>query len=799
MSLQDIESTVSRLPSLDGMYYRSPSDYDEVNAILDDLIKSLSQQLTVAVEQTTNGENDALWETNGRLAELCANAARDERTRSPLGSAGVIQAITDIMNKTEDKRPTYNTQALRSLGNLCFDHDENRKLVVKKAIQDQVCECNGVAALVELIDPAQMNHGEAVMVTVATKLLTILHENEKAIQQIVECDGVARLENMIRYCWTVDKLETLDLLEYLAETLQQLLLENATAQDQAGSSQGFTTLLDIIEHGELPHGADEEEEEQFATILKSLVKAVVGVSLSGIYQPGGPILLDANLDRLYKNSSILNRYLKWIDSENEKVTSDMQTCAALSLGNLARTDEHCIELVQQHHVEVPLLKLLQDSEDLRVQHAVVSILKNLSLPKQNKQNIAAAGTINIVAHYLDSSKDMLKPIQFAVIGILKLLAAGDANWEHKVFNVSQIVVAEQPVDDQDKSDDASPLKRIIEFISRVDDVAAQSEAIRVLVNCIKTAWSQEHTSSIILREKLCTTTIMKALVSMVQTSKFSVLQNEGIISLTLLLSYASNNQPNEVVYSALNIFTTREQLLSHVTEGTPEAKTDNPDKETANLLQVLLRIIVDEQESNTPVQVRCNAVSLLEAIAVVAKKADIDDYNTLKESIDTRLNSALKEGVPLHDYHISEQQQQPSFGGDKSEPLNDQIQTMNLLPRTSLPEPVWLFEDLKKEGGWIPFDLKTQEILEYAYQNYGELFNSIKEISTPSPESNLLDKHHIKYELTHEHIKVIVNDSHFDEPVSLFPISFLACLQDADLLLDRRGTPDDYISTFATY
>jgi hypothetical protein len=104
------------------------------------------------------------------------------------------------------------------------------------------------------------------------------------LQQIVENDGVTRLENMIRYCWTVDKFERLELLEYLADTLQQLLLENETAQMQAGNSHGFITLLDIIEHGELPHGADEEEEEQFATILKALVKAVVGVSLSGMYQ-----------------------------------------------------------------------------------------------------------------------------------------------------------------------------------------------------------------------------------------------------------------------------------------------------------------------------------------------------------------------------------------------------------------------------------------------------------------------------------------------------------------------------------
>ncbi|GAB5586693.1 hypothetical protein Unana1_01593 [Umbelopsis nana] len=134
------------------------------------------------------------------------------------------------------------------------------------------------------------------------------------------------------------------------------------------------------------------------------------------------------------------------------------------------------------------------------------------------------------------------------------------------------------------------------------------------------------------------------------------------------------------------------------------------------------------------------------------------------------------------------------------------------LPKIPTPEPVWLFEDLNKEGGWIPFDLKTQEILEYAYQNYGELFNIIKNrtsSSTTSSQSadsttnldNLLEKNNVQYELVHEHIKVIVQDSHFDEPISLFPISFLACLHDADLLLDRRATghPDDYISTFSMF
>jgi hypothetical protein len=63
----------------------------------------------------------------------------------------------------------------------------------------------------------------------------------------------------------------------------------------------------------------------------------------------------------------------------------------------------------------------------------------------------------------------------------------------KVFNATQIVTAEQSLEDG-ASDSISPLDRVVDFIQRVDDVAAKSEATRVLVNLIKTAWSQGNIS-----------------------------------------------------------------------------------------------------------------------------------------------------------------------------------------------------------------------------------------------------------------------------------------------------------------
>ncbi|GAB5586692.1 hypothetical protein Unana1_01592 [Umbelopsis nana] len=595
---------------------------DDLNLGIDNLTQTLSDNLSIAVKQTADDpDTDEHWTNAAKLAELCANTARDERTRDPLSKAGVIQSITEIMKQASKERVDYLIQALRSLGNLCFDHDENRKLVAESdvipvivrgleskhpalvrttcgallnlsidsdVIQEQVCECQGVRALMTLIEPAQMNHGEEAMVTTAAKLLTVLQVNEKALPQIAEEGGVSKLVDMVRYTWTVDKLEDMDLLEYLSEILQQVLLENETAQASAGKSLSFITLLDFLERAELPDDAGEEEEKQFGRICKSFVKAIVGVSLA---------------------------------------------------------DQHCIDLVQQHHLEVPLLRLLQKTEDLRVQHAVVSILKNLSLPisyerfinpillEQNKQSVGAAGTIQIVSEYLDSSKDMLKPVQFAVIGILKLLSIGD------VFNATQIVIPERHI--EGGSSGISPLTRVIEFIERVDDVAARSEATRVLVNLIKTVWSQEHASSSLLKERLCSLKTVTALTALVRSSQFSILQNEGIISLTLLFTYAGNADNNEPIKTALDAFVAPEEPLSHVTEESSESQSQEPEKAIPNLLQVLLRIIV-ENEAKTPDEVRCNACVLLERALLSAKKVQSDNFGIMSEQVSQQLNDADK-------------------------------------------------------------------------------------------------------------------------------------------------------------
>ena len=62
-----------------------------------------------------------------------------------------------------------------------------------------------------------------------------------------------------------------------------------------------------------------------------------------------------------------------------------------------------------------------------------------------------------------------------------------------------------------------------------------------------------------------------------------------------------------------------EESLSHVTDESTETQSEELEKATLNLLQVLLRIII-ENDAQMPDQVRCNACVLLERTILAAKK-----------------------------------------------------------------------------------------------------------------------------------------------------------------------------------
>lgn len=128
-------------------------------------------------------------------------------------------------------------------------------------------------------------------------------------------------------------------------------------------------------------------------------------------------------------------------------------------------------------MEILLLDLFKTTENALFQSALLGCWKHISLPVENKETIGNTGIIELISPLLDTSKDMLKRNQYLVIVILKLLCTNNINNTKRVLTTKE-------------NNGPSTLNYILDFLHRVDDVAAKSEATRVLIQLIKSVWSQ---------------------------------------------------------------------------------------------------------------------------------------------------------------------------------------------------------------------------------------------------------------------------------------------------------------------
>ena len=84
-----------------------------------------------------------------------------------------------------------------------------------------------------------------------------------------------------------------------------------------------------------------------------------------------------------KTASYLETFRKWLVSED----NELETCAALAIGNFACNETHCTELVSNgtSATLIQLLGMRQNSyEYLKLQHALLGALKNLAVAPSSR-------------------------------------------------------------------------------------------------------------------------------------------------------------------------------------------------------------------------------------------------------------------------------------------------------------------------------------------------------------------------------------------------------------------------------
>ncbi|TIA86662.1 hypothetical protein E3P99_03622 [Wallemia hederae] len=304
--------------------------------------------------------------------------------------------------------------------------------------------------------------------------------------------------------------EDLASLESATMLLETFAFDSEAARLLLANSDKLDTLLSFAESRELPRAleacADESTMEEWSKIYNEC-KTAVGKCVVGIASEDK--LMSSLFDQ--GEAPFVQRMLGWLNNDMQRLV--------ISGSNLARSEANTVTIVNKFNVIPRLVKLLE-GDDVKVSHAAMSLLKNLSLPASNKDIVGKSGVIEVAQKFLSTSFANVQPLQFATVGLYKHLCT------QQLQNTLRVVQSEPSI-----------LEALLGLISKSDDAGIKSEGTRVLVHSIKSCWMSTDEQAQKAKLKLTNHAVSKALVELLcNNRKYQILTNEAIMALTLLAS-----------------------------------------------------------------------------------------------------------------------------------------------------------------------------------------------------------------------------------------------------------------------
>ncbi|KAF4520682.1 hypothetical protein B566_EDAN006358 [Ephemera danica] len=222
---------------------------------------------------------------------------------------------------------------------------------------------------------------------------------------------------------------------------------------------------------------------------------------------------DESMELLYKegDGQVFKEMIAWLESDDE----DLQVIGVLAMGNFARTDKHCIHMVQKG-VGKKLLRLVAKNNsaagDIRLQHALLSALRNLAIPMQNKATLLSEGLVETV---VPMASIPTFPVVFKLLGTLRMVVDSQ----------------EKAAKDLGMKEDL--LKRLVQWCGTDDHPGVQGEANRLL------AWLVKNSRSVNVARAVVEAGGLPCLVSML-SAEHIVMQNEALLALVLVAGSAKD-------------------------------------------------------------------------------------------------------------------------------------------------------------------------------------------------------------------------------------------------------------------
>ncbi|XP_077291236.1 visceral mesodermal armadillo-repeats [Arctopsyche grandis] len=459
------------------------------------------------------------------IAEIC----KCEKKRTSYAHADIIKPLLSFLNKPIDNsNAELMKQACRGLGNVCFDSHVGRDLVLNSS---------GIQIVVDMLpktlqcnDPRLTTQCHSVRLFTCKLLSILMFGGSDYIQPALDVDFMDKIHDVIQYEFTspdgddnrlnsallvvsvvteynrslvvkdeftlmiVDILKTIKNIDISEVCLEYLHYqaehdEVKTVLAKAAVPQILWSLLQ--QHRAL--AVDEETRE-----LMKLACDLIALILTG----------DESMNILYADGSG-EFYLSMIDSLSSDDV-ELAITSILAIGNFARTDTHCMHMMDTG-VFVKLMSILllhkSHEDDIRLQHVVLSSLRNLVIPQRNKSLAIKHGILPLLIEMVPNVNQYY--VVFKLVATLRMLVDGQENVAKDLLSVDV-------------------LKRVSVWGAQSEHAGVSGEASRLLARMVRQLQSQESLTSIVKVDGC-----VACLVNMLAASHI-IMQNEAMIALTIL-------------------------------------------------------------------------------------------------------------------------------------------------------------------------------------------------------------------------------------------------------------------------
>lgn len=313
-------------------------------------------------------------------------------------------------------------------------------------------------------------------------------------------------------------------LEYYSPLVNSLFkyLENERFQNVCisnGMVEGVLTTLRRSFSIEIDQSSVEETKALLQLRLK-LNQALAEVSAAPLFMEHYPL-----------NSALSQTLKSWVVADEDQ----LQICACVMLGNLARSDEVCQVMVRDLKIHEELISLLNSDARGAVLHSALGFLKNLAIAGDNRVSLAEAGIIPAVSRLW--AYDSVPQVQFSAASIARqVIISSVENIAHLLAPLSQ--------DPDSPAHDRTYLSLLLSLFEKSDSSPIKTEIGRTIASICRTVSPKaregdEQAVSILNKLYSLHDGVARPLGAMITQTQWPVVRSEGWFALALMANNKS--------------------------------------------------------------------------------------------------------------------------------------------------------------------------------------------------------------------------------------------------------------------